>query len=263
MTYGFIGCGNMGGTLAVAVAKSVSQMAVADLSTETMQKIATQTGAQTADNARIAAEATHIVLGVKPQVLPIVLAELAPILQKRTDRFIVISMAAGVAMQSITAVLGNVPLIRIMPNMPASVGAGMIVYAGQGVTEAEKKDFETAFSAAGSLCEIPESLIDAASAVSGCGPAFVFQFIEALADGGVRCGLPRALAMKLAAETVAGSAQTVLQSGKHPGELKDAVCSPAGSTIEGVQVLEAGAFRGTVAESVHAAFVRTQELGRK
>ncbi|MDD6094333.1 MAG: pyrroline-5-carboxylate reductase [Clostridia bacterium] len=262
-TFGFIGCGNMGGALAVAVSKTEKNIAVADRSEKACENIAGITGAAVATNGDIAEKARYIVLGVKPQVLSEVMSELAPVLKKRKDPYTLISMAAGVKIEKITDLLTlQAPVIRIMPNMPASVGEGMIVYSVNGlVSDGEKADFEKAFSAAGEISFIPEKLIDAASAVSGCGPAFVYMFIEALADGGVRCGLPRALAQKLAAKTVGGSADTVLISKKHPGELKDAVCSPAGSTIEGVAALENNAFRGAVAEAVAAAYERTKELG--
>ena len=263
ISFGFIGCGNMGGTLALAVAKTVREgVAVADLSAEAAERIARESGAKVSSNAELAERAKYLVLGVKPQVLPFVLEEIEPILSARQDRFVVISMAAGVEIFTIAHTLGEVPIIRIMPNTPACIGEGMIVYAAnEYVTEEEKETFVKAFSAAGEIEEIPERLIDAASAVHGCGPAYVYQFIEALADGGVRCGLPRALAMRLAARMVAGAADTVLKTGKHPGELKDAVCSPAGSTIEGVAVLEERAFRGAVTDAVTAAYQRTKELG--
>lgn len=261
--FGFIGCGNMGGTLAVAVSKTEKNIAVADKNAEISAKIAGITASNIVSNEEIAKNSRYIVLGVKPQVLPCVLDEIAPILDGRKDRFTLISMAAGVEISKIGKMTDKkFPIIRIMPNTPASVGEGMIVYSvNEYVTDEEKKEFETAFSAAGDIENIPEGLIDAASAVSGCGPAFVYMFIEALADGGVRCGLPRPLAMKLAAKTVSGSADTVALSGKHPGELKDAVCSPGGSTIEGVAALENGAFRGTVIDAVTAAYERTKELG--
>ncbi len=264
-SFGFIGCGNMGGTLAIAVAKTEKNITVADRSVKVAERIASETGAAVVTNTEIAENCRYIVLGVKPQVLPSVMEEIAPVLKERKDRFTLISMAAGVEMRSFNKYFDNkeVPVIRIMPNTPACVGEGMIVYSvNSKVTEREKAQFEKAFSKAGEIEEIPEKLIDAASAVSGCGPAFVYMFIEALADGGVKCGLPRALAVKLAAKTVSGSGETVLSVGKHPGELKDAVCSPGGSTIEGVITLEDGAFRGTVSEAVTAAFERTKELGK-
>lgn len=261
-SFGFIGCGNMGGTLAVAVSKSVNDIAVSDHSKAAESAIAAATGGKATGNTEIANDCRYIVLGVKPQVLPSVLDEIKPILEKRKDRFVIISMAAGVEIAKIISGLGfDAPIIRIMPNTPASIGEGMMVYSASGVTDEEKKYFESSFSRSGEISEIPEKLIDAASAVSGCGPAFVYMFVEALADGGVRCGLPRDLAMKLAAKTVSGSADTVLLTGKHPGALKDAVCSPGGSTIEGVAVLENGAFRGTVTDAVTAAYNKTKKLG--
>ena len=135
-------------------------------------------------------------------------------------------------------------MIRIMPNTPASVGEGMIQYCSSNVTAEEEEAFCRLMAPAGRLDPVPESLMDAASCVSGCGPAWVYQFIEALADGGVACGLPRVKAQEYAAQMVLGSAKMVLESGKHPGELKDAVCSPGGSTIQGVRVLEERGFRG-------------------
>ena len=140
----------------------------------------------------------------------------------------------------------------------------MILYdASEKVTGEMLELFRKGMSDAGILDALPEKLIDAGSAVTGCGPAFVDLFIEALADGGVACGLPRDKAMVYAAQMVLGSAKLVLESGKHPGQLKDAVCSPGGSTIAGVRALEQNAFRGTVMEAVDAAFVRTKELGKQ
>ena len=159
---------------------------------------------------------------------------------------------------------GNYPVIRIMPNTPASIGKGMILYAqNNNVTKEETDIFVNDMSGAGVLDSIDEKLIDAASAVSGCGPAFVYMFIEALADGAVECGLPRQKAMLYAAQTVLGSAELVLKSGKHPGELKDAVCSPGGTTIAGVHALENGAFRANAINAVSDAYKKTLELGKK
>lgn len=263
-SFGFIGCGSMGGTLALAVAKARKETAVSDSCAETAEKIGTACGAAVVRNSDIAKNSRFIVLGVKPHILPAVVEEIAPVLKERGDRFTVISMAAGVSTEKIKALFGfDLPIIRIMPNTPAAVGEGMIVYSANAlVTQEEKTEFEAAFTPAGDIEPIAEELIDAATGISGCGPAFVYMFIEALADGGVRCGLPRSLAQKLAAKTVSGSAQMVMQTKKHPGELKDAVCSPGGSTIEGVQALEKNAFRGTVAEAVSAAFERTKKLSK-
>ena len=260
-TFGFIGWGNMGGTLATAVAKTEESIALCDRSEETLSALSKKIGAKATDNKDIYENAEYIVLGVKPQVLPIVLEEMAPYIKARKDAKI-ITMAAGVKIENITAVLGDIPVIRIMPNTPAAIGEGMMVFSANNKVTAEfKGKFLDAFSASGEIAEIPENLIDSACAVSGCGPAFVYMFISALADGGVKAGLSRELSLKLAAKTVSGAAGMVLETGTHPDILKDAVCSPAGSTIEGVESLEKDAFRGTVMEAVEKAFKRTKELG--
>lgn len=263
-SFGFIGCGNMGGTLASAVAENRRDIAISDKNELQSADLAGKIGAKASTNADIASGARFVVLGVKPQVLPSLMDEIKSTLLSRTDRFVIISMAAGIEMKRITGLLGKeVPIIRIMPNTPAAVGAGMILYAANGLVSADElEDFKKGFAAAGELEELPESLIDAGSAVSGCGPAFVYMFIEALADGGVKCGLPRKTALRLAAKTVSGSGEMVLKTGRHPADLKDAVCSPGGSTIEGVKALENSAFRGAAIDAVSAAFVRTAELGK-
>ena len=190
------------------------------------------------------------------------LADIAPILAERQSRFILVSMAAGLTIADIQEMAGGTyPVIRIMPNTPSAIGEGMILYTCcKGITKAEEKLFLDSMAGAGRLAAIPESQMDAGSAVSGCGPAFVDLFIEALADGGVACGLPRAQAMEFAAQMVVGSARLVLESDKHPGALKDAVCSPAGSTIQGVRALENAGFRSAVMEAVIAAYEKTKSL---
>ncbi|MBO5908560.1 MAG: pyrroline-5-carboxylate reductase, partial [Clostridia bacterium] len=178
--------------------------------------------------------------------------------------FVLVSMAAGVKISTICENLGfNAPVIRIMPNTPAEVSKGMILYTyNKQVTDADIKNFLAAFKSAGELDEIPEALIDAASAVSGCGPAFAYMFIEALSEGGIKCGLEHQKALKYAAATVEGAAKMVLETNQHPAKLKDAVCSPAGSTIEGVKTLEAGNLKGLTIDAVSASFKRTIELGK-
>ena len=171
-------------------------------------------------------------------------------------------MAAGVALADLRALAGvECPIIRIMPNTPAGVGQGMILYtANDTVTSPMLEGFLGGLSHAGRFDPIPERLIDAAGAISGCGPAFVYLFAEALADGGVACGLPRDQAMLYAAQTLLGSAQMLLESGRHPGQLKDAVCSPGGTTIAGVRTLENAAFRAAVMNAVIAAYEKTARL---
>ena len=185
------------------------------------------------------------------------------ILAERTKRFVLCTMAAGLPMARIQEMAGgDYPVIRIMPNTPASVGEGMIQYCSVNVTVEEEAAFCQLMAPAGRLDAVAEGMIDAASCVSGCGPAWVYQFIEALADGGVACGLPRAKAQEYAAQMVLGSAKLVLESGKHPGALKDAVCSPGGSTIQGVRVLEEHGLRGAVMDAVLAAYDKTKEMGK-
>lgn len=227
---GFIGVGSMGGALARAAAKKVSgpSLLLANRSLEKAALLAAQLGAQAADNAAVAAQADYIFLGVKPQMLPGVLEGLAPVLRARQTPFVLVSMAAGTAIAQVQQLAGgDYPVIRIMPNTPAAIGQGMILYAPSGnVSTGALETFLDSMSGAGRFARLEERLIDAGSAVSGCGPAFVDLFLEALADGGVACGLPRATAMELAAQMVMGSAALALTDGRHPAQLKDAVCSP-------------------------------------
>jgi len=265
MKLGFIGCGNMGGALACAAAKSEYSIALSDMNEALLNSMAEKTGGSVSSNDAIAEAADYIVLGVKPQVLPKVIAGIAPTLKNRSSHFCIVSMAAGVAIDSVREMLGvDCPIIRIMPNTPVEVGKGLVLYTKNAlVTEEDISGFLTAFRAAGELSPIAENLIDAASAVSGCGPAFVYMFVSAMADGGVRAGLPRSTAIEYAARTILGSAAMVLETGRHPEALKDAVCSPAGSTIEGVTALEEAGFRAAVIDAVTAAYDRTRELGQK
>lgn len=257
---GFIGAGNMGGALAAAACKSTDRVIVTDRDTAKAEALSAVCGCTVGDAATVVQNSRFVFLGVKPQMLSAVAAQLAPLF---TERVVIVSMLAGVSTERLAAELGDRPIIRIMPNTPAAIGEGMILYtANAAVTEEEKRDFLTLMAAAGKLDEIPETLIDAGSAVSGCGPAFVYLFIEALADAGVQCGLPRDKALQYAAQTVCGAGRMAVVDGRHPAALKDAVCSPGGSTIEGVHALEDGAFRGVVMNAVEASFERTKELGK-
>lgn len=263
MTIGFIGTGNMGGALARAASKTQHEIFLSDKAADKAQALAKEIGAKAVTMAE-AALCDYVFLGVKPQMLAGLLKELAPVLALRKTPGTIVSMAAGVCMADIQAMLGfDYPIIRIMPNTPVAVGSGVILYD---TTEQVSMDavagFVSILSQAGLLNRLPESLIDAGSALSGCGPAFVAMFAEALADGAVACGLPRDKAMTYAAQTMLGTAKLLLESGQHPGQLKDAVCSPGGSTIAGVNALEQGAFRGSVMAAVKDAFIRTKELGK-
>ena len=265
-TFGFIGAGNMGGALARAAAKAMApeNITLADQMTEKAAALASQLGCKTATAEEVAGSCNFIFLGVKPQVMGIMLSQIAPALASRKDSFVLVSMAAGVAISEIRRMAGgDYPVIRIMPNIPASVGSGVILYDHtENVTEQAVDAFRNSMAHAGLVDHLPEKLIDAGSALSGCGPAFVSLFVEALADGAVACGLPRDKALAYAAQTVAGSAKMLLDSGMHPGQLKDAVCSPGGTTIMGVNALEQGGFRANAMDAVMAAYEKTLELGK-
>lgn len=219
-----------------------------------------------ASNAEAAAKGDFVFLAVKPQDLPAVLEEIAPVLTARLAHGnppVLVSLAAGFSLAKIHALLGApVPLVRIMPNTPALVSQGAIAMTVSPETpEGKAAELEKLLSAAGMVDRLAEEYLDAVTGLSGSGPAFVCLFIEALADGGVLAGLPRNTALRLAAQTVGGTAALVMESGRHPGELKDMVASPGGTTIAGVAALENGAFRGTVMNAVQAAWKRSVELG--
>lgn len=258
---GFIGAGNMGGALLRAAAKSVGAENVAFFDPDGEKAAATksQVGAAYESAEEVCKESRYIFIGVKPNVIASVLSSLK---DSVSDDSVIVSMAAGISVSDIEESLGKgKKIIRIMPNTPASVGAGMILWcASESVTDCESADFLKIMECAGKTDKIDEKLIDAAAALSGCGPAFVYMFIEALADGAVACGLPRSKAMLYAEQTVLGSATLAAVSGKHPGELKDAVCSPGGTTIEGVLALENGAFRSSVSSAVISAYEKTAKL---
>ena len=264
-TFGFIGTGNMGGALARALCKTVPAQSVllANRTAAKAEALAKTLGCAVGDNEEVAARCRYIFLGVKPQMMGDTLSPLLQTLAARQDRFILVTMAAGLTMEKIAAMAGgDYPVIRIMPNTPCAVGEGIVLYtANRHVTAEELEAFTAAMAAAGVLDPLEEHLIDAGSAVAGCGPAFICQFIEALADGGVACGLPRKKALLYAAQMVRGTGALVLESGESPAVLKDAVCSPGGSTIAGVRVLEEGAMRGAVMNAVIAAVERTKALG--
>ena len=258
---GFIGCGNMGGALVQAAAKKVDPklIAVCDHNAHKVSAYENMLGVVGADSKEIAQNSRFVVLGVKPQAMQSAITEFATELCNRED-VVVVTMAAGLSIKAIRSYIGkDLPVIRMMPNTPVLLGAGMILYATDGVDEAAEEEFLSAFEKAGKFDKIPEDKIDAGSAISGCGPAFVYAFAEALADGAVECGVPREKAALYAAQTLLGAANMLLAYG-HPGDLKDAVCSPGGTTIAGVHALEKGGLRGAAMDAVTAAYQRTLEL---
>ncbi len=263
---GLIGCGNMGSAIITAVAGTVKPEEIL-LSNRTEQKakdLAEALGCSYGNNADVAENCRYLFLGVKPGMMEEMLTPLKDILQSRND-FLLVSMAAGLPIAKIKQMAGgDYPVIRIMPNTPVSIVKGMILSSSSPeVTDEDRKEFGRLMQACGFLDEIPESLIDAGCALSGCGPAYVDLFIEAMADAGVSCGLSGEKSLTYACQTLIGAASLVLESGKSPAALKDAVCSPGGATIEGVHVLEDRDFGETVMDAVKAAYDRTVEMGRQ
>ena len=261
MKYGFIGCGNMGSALARALAKTTTEFMITDRSGKA-KALARELGCEYTDAETIAKSCERIFLAVKPQMMQDVLTPLAPIFQARKPTLI--SMAAGLEIARIEAMAGgNLPVIRIMPNTPVNLGKGVTLYCTNSLVQREVLDgFLGDMVHSGRLDALDEHLMDAGSALSGSGPAYVYMFIEAMADGAVACGIPRAKAMEYAAATLVGAAQMVLTTGQHPGALKDAVCSPKGSTIAGVRALEEKGFRGAVMECICRTYERNLEMGK-
>ncbi len=264
---GFIGAGNMGGALARAVIEKTGgdTVYVCRTTPERSAETACQLGCRSSTAEEICAFCDVIFIGVKPQALGHLVRNLSPVISKRTDECIFVSMAAGVSLGSLSGLIGEKKkIIRIMPNLPVSTGNGAVLYcSNENVSEDDERAFFGILECAGEVIPLPEKLFDAGTAISGCGPAFVCMFIDALSEGGVRCGLTKETALKLSCLTLSGSAESVIKTGKHPDALRDEVCSPAGSTVAGVAVLEERAFRSAVSDSVAAAFARTKELGKQ
>ena len=261
MKYGFIGCGNMGGALARALAKATTDFAISDRSGKAIA-LAAEIPCGYLSVPEIAQQCDRIFLGVKPHMMKGVLEPLQPIFAERKP--LLITMAAGLEIRQIEEFAGtDLPVIRIMPNTPSAIGKGVIQYCCNDlVTQEMLREFLEDMQFAGMLDALDEKLIDAGSALSGSGPAYVYMFIEALADGAVACGIPRAKALEYAAAPVIGAGEMVLATGQHPGALKDAVCSPGGSTIAGVRALESKGFRGAAMDCVIATYNRNKELGK-
>ncbi len=286
MNIGFIGTGNMGSIIATIVSKAMpdSNILLSNRTREKAENLArklieerkslsgpeAQTGKiQATSNMKIAMEADYIFLGVKPQMMEGVLLELSAILKGRMQRanqhFVLISMAAALGIEEIHKMLAcRCHVIRIQPNTACLIGEGIILYShGDELLEKEVDTFLEMLAPAGIVQKIPENLMDAGCAISGCGPAFAFLFLEALSDGGVACGLKRDEATNLAAQMLAGAGKLLLTTGKNPSELKNAVCSPAGTTIEGIRALEQHGFRSAAMEAVIASYQKNELLRKR
>lgn len=267
----FIGTGNMGGAIIRSACKIIDpkQVIITDFSSDKAAKLSGEVGCLTTSSNLEAAEiADCIMLCVKPQVIAGALSDIAPVLKsgyQSGSPKILYSIAAGISIAAIRNHLGisEYPVIRIMPNTPALIGKGlMLLGCDETVSQTDIDDLKEIISGCGTIDMIDERMFDQATASASCSPAFVYMFIEALADGGVSIGLSREQAQTYAASAVMGAAAMVLETGRHPGELKDMVCSPAGSTIEGVTELERRGFRSAATDAVIASYKRNLELGK-
>lgn len=265
LTVGFLGAGRMATALASGLVRAgitdKESIVASDVSPQARSAFAEATGARTSGfNPDVAKACNVLVVAVKPDQVEDLLKELSSVL---TEKHLVISIAAGVPLARMEAALWpGTRVVRVMPNTPALVGASASAFAlGKAATSEDADLVSRLFSAVGSAYQVKEGLLDAVTGLSGSGPAFVYMVIEALSDGGVAVGLPRDVATKLAAQTVLGGAKMVLETGMHPGALKDQVTSPGGTTIEGVHELEKGGLRATLMNAVRAASEKAKKLG--
>ncbi len=266
-TIAFLGAGNMAealikGLLRAGIARPDSIIATGRRA-EKIEELQLTYGVRTTmDNVAAAREADVVVLSVKPQALDKVLVQVAPVVDPRK---LVISVAAGVPIAAMERRLGaGARIIRTMPNTPSLVGAGACALSrGEHASDEDLAVATRIFQAVGITTVVDENLLDAVTGLSGSGPAYIFLVIEALSDAGVKVGLPRYTAQKLAAQTVLGSAQLLIETGTHPGQLKDQVTSPGGTAIAGLHTLEAGGLRTTLINAVEAATRRAKELGEQ
>lgn len=259
-TIAFIGAGNMGGAIAQAVCRAVlpEQIVVYNPTRAKSEALAARTGCTVADSAGAAARACrYLVLGVKPQIFDDVLRGLLPALRERAahgDAPVLVSIAAGVELARIESLLAEagltLPVVRAMPNTPVAVGQGLVLLCPNAAAEPHMDELTALLAPCGRVERATEREIDLGMAVFSCSPAFAYVFIEAMADGGVELGLPREKAQRYAAQAVLGAAAMVLETGRHPGQLKDEVCSPGGYTIRGVRALEQAGFRAAAADAV-------------
>ena len=267
---GLIGGGVMGEALVSRLISAglyqSSEILVSDLSPLRRDWLGEQYGiGVTDDNTEVARSASVVLLAIKPQIFAKVAPPLDVLFQGMSEPPLVLSILAGTPLRTLELGVGQtVPVVRAMPNTPATVGQGMTAIArGSQVSDEQLAIARTIFGAVGQVVEVPESLMDAVTGVSGSGPAYVALMVESLADGGVAAGLPRAIASQLAVQTVLGTAQLMSETDLHPAVLKDRVSSPGGTTIAGVAALESNGFRSAIIQAVQAATRRSQDLGKR
>lgn len=262
--FGFIGCGNMGSALAKAIclAEGAENIMVCDLSESKAKDFAQSFGCKFGTVDEVANSSEYIFLAVKPQSLVDTLSGVKDLLKARLGDFVLVTMLAGTPTSRIEQVLGfKCPIIRIMPNVACQVGKGMTVCSkNERVSQEKMEEFKKAMRESGKLDEIAEENIDSYSVISGCGPAWACLMVEALADGAVACGVPRDKAYLYSAQMLEGSANLILESGKIPAQIKDSVCSPGGTTIEGVKALEENGFRNALVQAVKASYEKTKKM---
>ena len=239
---------------------SSQQVLVSDPNSNALAEIKSSGIAVTNDNARVAEQSNILFMCTKPDII---LPALQAIASRLKPNVLIVSIAAGLTLESIESIVPNHKVVRVMPNTPALVGASASAFTiGQQCNDEDGALVQRLLSSIGLAVRVNEKDLNGVTGLSGSGPAFVFMFIEALADGGVRSGLTRTVAMQLAIQTVLGSAKLMESTGKHPGQLKDQVASPGGTTIAGIHALEHGALRSTVMDAVFAAANRAKELGQ-
>ncbi|MDO4501026.1 MAG: pyrroline-5-carboxylate reductase [Erysipelotrichaceae bacterium] len=262
---GFIGMGNMASALAKAISKTGASIIASNRSNDKLHKACTSLKMKQATNIEVASDSEYVFLGVKPQIYPSVLEEIKEVLSERKDDYKVVSMAAGVTIDTIKEYLGkDTKVIRIMPNLPVGLEEGVVLIAYDDLASVEdKEEFKSLLRKSGTLLEVPENKIDAGSTISGCGPAFMYILMDAMIDGGISLGLTAKEARTLAAQTLIGAGKTVLSKDKALSELKNEVCSPNGTTIEGVKALEENGFRNSMIKAIEAVNRRSKELAKK
>ena len=261
--FGFIGVGNMGGALARAASRSTKQIIVCDHDAAKASALAHRIDCEFADSRTVVAESEYVFLGVKPQMMADMLGEIKKELEKHKD-VILVTMAAGLSIETIRKMAGgDYKVIRIMPNLAVEVGKGEILYTtSENVSKIEIGRFLNLMKHAGHLTGMDEEQMDAGCSVSGCGPAFVYKFVRGLAQGGINAGLDEETALALAIQTVRGSAKMLEGNAAPLDKMIENVCSPGGSTIEGVKALDEAKMEEAVSNAVAAAYKRNVELGK-